>query len=157
MQLLSKHKLILVGGGLFFIGLAIGGLIFTKSLPRSFLAVKDCEKCYRLNQIGGLLTSLSIQNLDTLPLVVKESDTCIAIQHPRPEAPLHYVFFPKKDIRDVASITPEDTPYVMGCLAMLGEYVRSEKLDRYRMRTNGPWYQHVTYLHFHLIARPPNS
>jgi hypothetical protein len=43
-------------------------------------------------------------------------------------------------------------PYVLGCFAMARELVARDKLQAYRMHTNGPDFQEVAYLHFHLVA-----
>jgi diadenosine tetraphosphate (Ap4A) HIT family hydrolase len=83
---------------------------------------------------------------------VLESDTCIALRYPRPQARIHYVLFPKRDIKNVATLTPLDAPYVLGCLALTRELVLRDRLHDYHVVTNGPGRQEVSYLHFHLIA-----
>jgi diadenosine tetraphosphate (Ap4A) HIT family hydrolase len=62
------------------------------------------------------------------------------------------VFFPKRDIRDIADLTPDDTPYVMDCFAIIRSIVNDESLSDYRVYTNGPGEQDISYLHFHLVA-----
>ena len=139
---------------LFVAGVACGGYLFAQTTPRSFLAITDCQsRCYDLNELAGLVTSAAIQRAPFLvPGVVLESDTCLAIRHPKPEAKTHYVLFPKHDTRNIATLTPEDSRYVMGCFALARELVVRDKLRAYRLQTNGPALQDIAYLHFHLIA-----
>ena len=88
-----------------------------------------------------------------LPGVAMESDTCIAIRHPKPEARAHYVLFPKHDTRNATTLTDQDGPYVLGCFAMARELVARDKMQNWRLLTNGPGLQDVAYLHFHLVGR----
>lgn len=81
------------------------------------------------------------------PKAVMESDTCLSVRHLRPQGRVHYVLFPKHDTRNIATLTPEDVPYVLGCFAMA-----QDRLLAYRMHTNGPDFQEIAYLHFHLMA-----
>ncbi|MGZ5131195.1 MAG: hypothetical protein ACXWCU_12215 [Caldimonas sp.] len=142
----------------FALGVACGGYFFARSLPRSFLAVGDCEsRCYKLNELAGLLTSAAILRAPSaIPNVELESDTCLAIRYPRSKpkakASIHYVLFPKRDAKNIASLTPADAPFVLGCLALARELVVRDKLQAYRLITNGPDFQEITYLHFHLVT-----
>ncbi len=136
------------------LGFWAGGYLFSNSQPRSFLAIPDCEgHCTRPNELAGLLASAGILKLPAaIPGVVADSRDCFAIRHPRPEGREHFVLFPKKDIRNIADLTPDDQPFVMSCLAMAGELIRAHKLDNYRLHTNGPGLQDIAYLHFHVVG-----
>ncbi|HTT13260.1 MAG TPA: HIT domain-containing protein [Burkholderiaceae bacterium] len=137
----------------FAAGVAAGGYLFSNSQPRSFLALTDCVACYRPNDLAGLLVSAGIQRAPYLvPHVVMESDRCIAIEHPFPRTRTHFVVFPKKDIRNIADIAQGDEPYVLDCLGMIRALVLEHGLRNYRVVTNGPDLQDVTYLHFHLVS-----
>lgn len=138
-----------------FAGIAIGGFLFAHSQPRSFLSVTHCEhNCYRLNELTGLFASVGIQRLPGLvPRVELESDKCIAIDHPWPDHRPHFVLFPKRDIKSIGSISPDDVPYVLGCLAMVRELAERVGASNYRVITNGPGFQEVGYLHFHFVTR----
>lgn len=145
-----------LGGLLVFgLGLLAGGYLFSDSQSRSFLAVTSCEsRCMRQNELAGLLASTGVLKMPgALPAVVAESDDCIAIRHPKPANRVHLVLFPKRDVRHIADITPEDETFVWGCMAMTGQLIRAEKLENYRVYTNGPGQQHVAYLHFHITGR----
>ena len=139
---------------IFAIGVVCGGYLFSQSVPRSFLAVGNCQnRCYKPNEIAGLIMSAAILRAPFLiPSIVLESDTCLAIRHPKPHARIHYVLFPKHDTKDITTLTPVDSPYVLGCFALARDLVLRDKLQAYRLYTNGPELQEIAYLHFHLIA-----
>jgi aprataxin len=101
-----------------------------------------------------LLASAGIQKAPSaLPMVVKETDRCIAIEHPFPKTRFHFVVFPKKDIKNIADISVDDQEYVLDCLAVIRSLVNENGLWNYRVITNGPGSQDVTYLHFHLVSK----
>lgn len=140
---------------IFMTGLICGGYLFSKSEPRSILEVGSCKnRCYKPNEVAGLVMSAAILRAPFLiPNIVQESDTCLAIRHPIPWGRVHYVLFPKQDIRNIITLTSADTPYLLGCFAMIRDLVLRDKLDAYRVFTNGPGHQEVAYLHFHIIAK----
>jgi diadenosine tetraphosphate (Ap4A) HIT family hydrolase len=139
----------------FVLGIAVGGWLFSQSQPRSFLAVGECERCYNANDLAGLLASAGIQRAgNALPFVVKETERCIAIEHPFRKVRYHYIVFPKKDVKSIADISLADHQYVLECMAVMRTLVLEHGLRRYRVVTNGPGLQHVTYLHFHVVADP---
>ena len=139
---------------LFTTGILCGGYLFSRSEPRFFLSFADCQKrCYKPNEIAGLLTSSAILRAPfIIPDVVMESDTCLAIKNPTPEARIHYVLFPKHDTRNITTLTTEDSPFVLGCFALARELVSRDQLQSYRLYTNGPAKQEIAYLHFHLTS-----
>jgi diadenosine tetraphosphate (Ap4A) HIT family hydrolase len=142
----------------FLLGIAVGGWLFVDSQPRSFLAVTRCESCYQPNDLVGLLASAGIRRAGpALPLVVKETDRCIAIDHPFRRMPVHFVVFPKKDVKDITDLSAETQEYFLDCLAVIRALVVENGLRRYWVETNGPGFQHVTYLHFHLVAEDESA
>ena len=136
------------------IGIGFGGYLFSASLPREFLISEKCQKhCLKPNEIAGLIASVGILRVPFLiPGIVMESDTCFAIRHTKPKARIHYVLFPKHDSKNITMLTSADIPYVLGCFALARELVIKDKLTAYRLHTNGPDFQEIAYLHFHLIA-----
>jgi diadenosine tetraphosphate (Ap4A) HIT family hydrolase len=134
-------------------GVALGGYLFSDTRPRSFLAVSSCDSCYRPNDLAGLLASAGIQRAAAaVPLAVKETDRCVAIEHPFRKMNFHFVIFPKKDIKNIADVAIDDQQHVLDCLALIRALVVENGLRNYRVETNGPGRQHVTYLHFHLVS-----
>ena len=149
-----RLKMVVSAGVLFLAGLACGAYFFSKSLPRAFLATASCgDHCYSASEIAGLIASAAVLRAPFLvPGVVLESDTCLSIRYPKPKARIHYVLFPKRDVKNIATLTPEDIPYVVGCFAMVRELVLRDNLKTYEVHTNGPGKQEIAYLHFHLTA-----
>lgn len=136
-------------------GVLLGAYFFSRSIPRSLLAVSDCgSTCYKPNDVAGLLVSAGIQRLPgVIPGVQRESNECLAVRHPEPEGRVHFVLFPKRDARNILELTSDDQPFVMGCFALARELAREANALNWRLVTNGPALQHATYLHFHLIAK----
>jgi histidine triad (HIT) family protein len=139
----------------FVVGAAAGGYAVTKFQPRSFLNVKNCQNnCFKTNELLGLLGSVGMQYTPNLiPGIIVETDKAIAIKHPRPATPVHYVIIPKRDIKNIAELEEGDQEYIDDVMAVIGELVRRDNLKSYRVITNGPGYQSVAYLHFHLMGK----
>lgn len=87
--------------------------------------------------------------------IVFENERIIAIKDIHPVAPVHLLIIPKKEIRDIQSMTEEDLP-------LIGEIVKvalqlAEEFhvkDGYRLLTNNGSSagQAIFHLHFHLIG-----
>ncbi len=135
-------------------GVLMGGYLFSEVQPRSFLSLNQCENnCFSYQDLAGLLTSVGIQKFpDLVPSVVLETDKSIAVKHPVPEAEIHYVIFPKKDIKNVGELSKEDEEYLSDAFAVIAKLIENENLTKYQVISNGPGYQFTAYLHFHLKA-----
>src|SRR6266446_2418373 len=85
------------------LGVILGGYLFADTRPRSFLALSKCGgTCLNANELLGLLTSVGVQRFPApVPSVVKETDKTIVIEHPSPQARIHYLVIPKRDIKNV--------------------------------------------------------
>jgi histidine triad (HIT) family protein len=89
---------------------------------------------------------------------VFENDRILAIEDIHPVAPVHLLIMPKKPIRDLQNLEPED-------FSLLGEIVEvAQQLatqygieEGYRLLTNnGPIAgQTIFHLHFHLLGGRP--
>ena len=133
-------------------GVVIGGYLFARSQPRSLLALNRCEHCLSPKDLAGLLASVAIQRMPgIMPFVALETDKTIAIKLPLQKTHVHYIIIPKKDIRNIGELREEDAPYLTDAFLVAGHIIEKEKMTRYRMFTNGPYYQDITYLHFHLV------
>jgi histidine triad (HIT) family protein len=140
--------------GSLVLGVILGGYLFSDTRPRSFLALTKCEgTCLNANEFLGLLTSVGVERFSgLLPSVVKETDKTIVIESPNPQARIHYLVIPKKDIKNIADLSDADSAYLLDAYKVAGDLIREKNLTNYRLTTNGPGYQTVTYLHFHLTA-----
>jgi hypothetical protein len=151
---MNKLRLALAGLILLFAGIAVGGYLFAQTQPRSVLSLDHCRKCLSAKELGGLLTSAGIRRLPGLiPDVVFETDKTIAIKNPFVRLGVDYVIFPKKDIKNIGELTETDAPYLMDAYLVARHLIEDKKLTDYRFYTNGPEYQDVTYLHFHLVVK----
>lgn len=153
--MLSKLRGIIIPAISLMAGVVIGGYLFADTRPRSLLALNKCENsCLKPNELAGLVASVGIQRFPSfIPYVVMETDKTIVIKHPAPEARIHYVIIPKKDIKNLGEASQEDKEYLLDVFAVISKIVKEQHLEQYRVVTNGPAYQSATYLHFHLMAR----
>lgn len=135
------------------VGVVIGGFLFSKTRPRSFLAVRECENCMTPQDVGGLVASIGMQRfLPLIPGAVMETDKTLVIRHPMSHRLVHFVLIPKRDIKNAADISEEDAEYLIDIYRVMRKLVKDNGLNEYRFYTNGPGHQTVTYIHFHLIA-----
>ena len=155
MQWLSKLKPLIFILLMLLVGVVTGGYLFSDSQPRSFLAIHKCQNtCLQPNELVGLLASVGIQKLPMLiPSVMAETEKTVVIEHPAPESRIHYLVVPKKDIKNIADVTEAEEEYLVDAFRVIRGMVKEKNLVKYRVVTNGPGYQGVTYLHFHLIAQ----
>jgi diadenosine tetraphosphate (Ap4A) HIT family hydrolase len=140
----------------FALGFAAGAWCFRDVQPRSLLTVRPTRHLESYRELLGYLGSAAMQRFPgALPGVVMESDKSIAIRYPikRP----HWVIVPKRDIKDMGSLSKGDEPYLMDTFAMIGKIARDANLKNYQVITNGPHEQTVRYLHFHLVAVYPKD
>lgn len=151
---MKKIRTVLPVASALLLGVLLGGYLFSDTRPRSFLALNHCEgNCLQPNELLGLLTSVGIQKFPSLvPGVVKETDKVIVMKHPSPHARIHYLVIPKKDVKHVGDVSDLDREYLVESFSVMREILKENNLVNYRIITNGPGYQGVTYLHFHLTA-----
>jgi hypothetical protein len=132
------------------LGIVIGGNLFSRSQPRSIIALKSCDRCLRLADLAGLLVSIGVQRVPGLiPNVALETDKTVAIQ--LPGSGVHYVIFPKKDLKDLRDISQANVEYLLDAYVVARRLVEKNGWSAYRFYTNGPGRQNATYLHFHLV------
>jgi diadenosine tetraphosphate (Ap4A) HIT family hydrolase len=133
------------------IGIVIGGILFSRSQPRSFIALGRCENCLSLADLLGLLGSVGIQRFPGLiPSKAAETDKTVAIRIPA-GSDRHFVIIPKKDLKDLGDISSRDLGYLTDAFLVARHLIEKHGMRRYRFYTNGPDRQAVTYLHFHLV------
>ena len=107
------------------VGVIVGGYLFSDSRPRSFLALNHCNgNCFNSNELLGLVASVGIQKFGALaPSVVKETDKTIVIESPRPQARIHYLIIPKKDMKNIAAVTDADADYLLDAVKVAGDHL----------------------------------
>ncbi len=90
--------------------------------------------------------------------IVYEDDLCLAFEDINPQAPVHILLIPKKEIASTDQLTEEDGPLLGHLYSVLRKMAADRKLgEGYRIVTNcGPHGgQTVHHLHFHLLGGRP--
>ena len=86
---------------------------------------------------------------------VHETENVFAFKDIAPKAPVHILIVPKKEIKDLQSVKPEDA-YIIAEMIQVAQHIAKEYdiVDGYRLLTNnGPGSgQAVFHLHFHLLG-----
>ncbi len=88
--------------------------------------------------------------------IVFQDDQCAVLVDIQPQAPVHYLVVPKKEIQSVAEATTDDKQLLGHLLLVAGEVARkegfSEKGYRLVINTNQHGGQSVSHLHIHLLG-----
>src|SRR5437879_6807734 len=84
----------------FVAGLSIGARAFMNTQPRAWLNIASCgDRCYRANDVAGLLASAGIVNAPGwVPRVVRESDKFLVGPYPPGGRATPLGVFPKPGI-----------------------------------------------------------
>ncbi len=152
---MDKYKSAIKAMLLIATGIIIGGYLFSDTQPRSVTTLNRCNgTCLRSNELLGLVGSVVMQRFPgILPQVVAETDKTLVVKYPKLEKneKLHYVAIPKKDIKNVGELTPEDHEYMEDMFDVFARIIQDENLTKCKIVSYGPDLQHVTYIHYHLV------
>jgi len=85
---------------------------------------------------------------------LRETDTLMAFEHPKPNYPLHILIVPKKAIASMMKISVDDAPFLADVFQTVQSLVVEYQLEErgYRLICNGGENQDVPQLHFHLVS-----
>lgn len=93
--------------------------------------------------------------------IVYEDDRALAVRDINPQAPVHILILPKKDIARVAEAAPKDESVLGHLLTVAVEVARREGVAETGFRlviNNGPHAgEAVPHLHVHLLGGRPMS
>jgi histidine triad (HIT) family protein len=88
--------------------------------------------------------------------IVYEDELCIAFHDVAPQAPVHVLLIPKKEIENVAALSTEDQQLAGHLLLIIGHIARELGVNKsgYRVIANCGQHggQSVNHLHFHIMA-----
>ena len=87
--------------------------------------------------------------------IVFEDELCLAFRDINPQAPVHILVIPKKEIASLADLSEEDEAIVGRCVVVLSQIAAEEGLTGgYRTIVNcgDDGGQEVPHLHFHLLG-----
>jgi histidine triad (HIT) family protein len=90
--------------------------------------------------------------------IVYQDEHCLAFHDVSPQAPVHILLIPRKEIRNLDSIAPEDAALMGHMLQLVPKIAADHGLERgYRLVANcGPeGGQSVDHLHFHILGGRP--
>ncbi len=91
--------------------------------------------------------------------IVYEDDLCLAFRDITPQAPVHILVIPKKEIKSVSDIKEEDIPLVGHIFCVIRKLAEELGIasDGYRVVSNcgANACQTVPHLHFHVIGGRP--
>lgn len=93
--------------------------------------------------------------------IVYEDELCIAFHDVAPQAPIHVLLIPKKEVCNVAALTEADRALSGHLLLAVGKVARELGLENggYRVVANcgADGGQSVDHLHFHILGGRPLS
>lgn len=91
--------------------------------------------------------------------IVFENDKVLAFKDINPQAPVHILVIPKKEIPTLNDITSEDSEFIMEMYLAIKKITKDLGIDQdgYRVITNCNSYggQEVFHLHFHILGGKP--
>ena len=104
--------------------------------------------------IGWIFTHMSF----AIPVRrLRETNTLIAFQHPKPSYPFHVLLVPKKAVVSLKELNPDDAIFLSDLYSTVQNLVEEFHLSAYRLIVNGGEYQDFPQLHFHLISDVSHS
>lgn len=88
--------------------------------------------------------------------IVYEDDFVLAFNDISPQAPVHIIIIPKKEIPTINDITPDDSELIMKLVLAVQKIAKEKGIDKsgYRllMNCNEHGQQTVFHLHMHLLG-----
>ena len=87
--------------------------------------------------------------------IVYEDDDCLAFRDINPQAPVHFLVIPKKEVPSLADADEEDAPllgHLLSTAKMLAEQMRLENGYRVVINCGPDGGQSVDHLHLHVLG-----
>lgn len=120
--------------------------------------MKLSESLFKIakSPLGDSIVGIAFGKLSNLIPIKKvfENEKVIAFYHPKPYWEIHILVVPKKAIRNLSSLTGDDTLYIVEIFNVIKRIVGELSLEEkgYSVITNGGSRQEVHQLHFHLFS-----
>lgn len=88
--------------------------------------------------------------------IVYEDDLCLAFRDIRPQAPVHILLIPKKEIPTLQELAPKDGEILGHMMSVIPQIAQSEGIDEKGYRTvincRDQGGQEVYHLHIHILG-----
>jgi len=88
--------------------------------------------------------------------IVYQDDVCFAIRDINPQAPVHVLLIPKKEIPSMNELSAEDNALMGHLMKKVSEIAKAEGIDQngYRLIVNNGSHagQTVSHIHLHIIG-----
>lgn len=83
-----------------------------------------------------------------------ESSTVLAFNHTKPQYTKHIVIIPKKHIKSLTDIQPDDYPLLLEMITVAKNLIIKQELEKngVRLITNMGKFQDSPHLHFHITS-----
>ena len=127
--------------------------------PEQFLTLKTaCDKMATpvyLNNVMEKTIFKRIIDKEIPAKIVYEDDLCLAFHDVNPQAPVHVLVIPRKEIPSTDQLTEDDVPLLGHIYGVIRNLVKELGLEKgYRVVTNcgHDGGQTVYHLHFHLLG-----
>lgn len=83
---------------------------------------------------------------------LRETETLLAFNHPKPSYPFHVVLVPKQAVSNLMELDPTECTFLSDLFAAVQSLVTEFQLPAYRLIVNGEEYRDFPHLHFHLVS-----
>lgn len=83
---------------------------------------------------------------------LRETETLMAFNHPKPSYPFHVLLLPKKAVASLKEFDSNDSAFLTDLYAAVQSIVDEFQLPAWRLIVNGGEYQDFPQLHFHLVS-----
>ena len=97
-----------------------------------------------------------IINREIPAAIVYEDEHCLAFKDIKPEAPVHILVIPKREIRSMAELKESDAALMGHLMVAASKIAREQKIEKdgYRLvvNTNAGAGQTVWHIHLHLLG-----
>ena len=102
--------------------------------------------------MAGIFTK--IINKEIPANIVYEDEKCIAFTDNKPQAPVHILLIPKKEIPSIREVTSKDHDLMGHLMTKIPEIAKKQNLSSYRLVVNGgeDAGQTVYHLHIHILG-----
>jgi histidine triad (HIT) family protein len=88
--------------------------------------------------------------------ILYEDELCLAFKDTNPQAPVHFLMIPKKEIKSLADVQREDQALLGHLMLKIAEVAKDLGLDeegyRVALNTGRDAGQTVPHLHFHVLG-----